>query len=516
MCSIRCAISGEIANEPVVSLKSHKVFEKRLLEKHIVQFNEDPITRESMSMQDVIQLDVGENNFVAPKMPQQSASIPNMLKAFQDEWDSVTLQNYSMKRENSQLRQELTHYMYQHDAACRVISRLRAEAKELRNVFNMMKPQEGINNSANLPVSEANVELGLTEDIQNRIGKTAEILQSARRERLNKLKEGVDVPELKSLPVEKIEQFQETHRVALHSVGVKGIQCMDLQVSSGRVVTGGADKVVIVYDRSKGAIEANLTGHTGSINRVVYHPDSETVFSGSDDGTVRIWDVNNQKCLQSFRVKANRVSGLVILPTKDLLAAASHDELTLFDLNTSPARKAVSFTDPDSLISTCCDVHPDGQIMAVGCDKHVIRLWDVKTGQSPHFFEEGMEGKISSLSFADNGTSLISASTDGYLRAWDLRKLKCIRREALVPFKNNLPTSVVIDVRIDQASKYVAIATSASDAGIYSFKGFSAISPLDSHDGSLVSGIRFGPQASYVVTSCMDRNLRFFSVDENV
>jgi WD40 repeat protein len=48
---------------------------------------------------------------------------------------------------------------------------------------------------------------------------------------------------------------------------------------------------------------ATLRGHASDINGVCISPDSQTIASASDDGTVRLWDVNSNKEVAQFRAR---------------------------------------------------------------------------------------------------------------------------------------------------------------------------------------------------------------------
>lgn len=52
--SFFCAISGEPPQEPVVSTKSNKVYERRLIVKYINENGTDPISGEKMEESDLI------------------------------------------------------------------------------------------------------------------------------------------------------------------------------------------------------------------------------------------------------------------------------------------------------------------------------------------------------------------------------------------------------------------------------------------------------------------------------
>merc|ERR1712086_472831 len=124
-----CQISGQTPEDPVVTAKSGFLFERRLIEKYIENTGKDPVSGEELSADDLISIKA--NKCVKPR-PMQATSIPGMLALFQNEWDALMLETYTLKQHLETVRQELSHALYQHDAACRVIARLIKERDAAR------------------------------------------------------------------------------------------------------------------------------------------------------------------------------------------------------------------------------------------------------------------------------------------------------------------------------------------------------------------------------------------------
>jgi WD40 repeat protein len=68
-----------------------------------------------------------------------------------------------------------------------------------------------------------------------------------------------------------------------------------------------------------------LEGHSGSVNSVVFSPDGSRVASGSDDNTVRVWDVQTGQCQHTLEGHSGRVNSVVFSPDGSRVASGSSD-----------------------------------------------------------------------------------------------------------------------------------------------------------------------------------------------
>lgn len=116
------------------------VFEKRLVEAYIAENGRDPVTDEELSTDDLVELKT--SRIVRPRPPTLT-SIPSLLSVFQNEWDALALESYTLRQQLTQTRQELSTALYQHDAAVRVIARLSRERDEAREALSGISVHRG-------------------------------------------------------------------------------------------------------------------------------------------------------------------------------------------------------------------------------------------------------------------------------------------------------------------------------------------------------------------------------------
>lgn len=126
-----CAITRDVRKHALTS--SGTIYEKRLIEAYISENGTEPATGEGLTIEDLI--DIRTSRTVRPRPPTLT-SIPSLLGVFQEEWDALALETYTLKQNLAQTRQELSTALYQHDAAVRVIARLTRERNEAREALS--------------------------------------------------------------------------------------------------------------------------------------------------------------------------------------------------------------------------------------------------------------------------------------------------------------------------------------------------------------------------------------------
>ncbi len=63
---------------------------------------------------------------------------------------------------------------------------------------------------------------------------------------------------------------------------------------------------------SKGHVQT-LSGHSGGVNALSLSRDGRTLFSGSDDNTIRIWNLDSNECVQTLSGHSILVLALILL-----------------------------------------------------------------------------------------------------------------------------------------------------------------------------------------------------------
>ncbi|KAG5678481.1 hypothetical protein PVAND_008151 [Polypedilum vanderplanki] len=507
--SLICAISNEVPDVPVISPNSGAIFERRLIEKYIQENGVDPISGKDMTIEELIEIKTPP--VLKPKPP-SATSIPAILKMMQDEWDALMLHSFTQRQQLQTARQELSHALYQHDAACRVIARLNKEVTAAREALATLKPQAGISTTiqqtviqqpvtaneapgiaAALPVEQA----GMSDEIIQKLQDKATVLTQERK------KKGKTVPE-ELVSAEKIRSFLNlASHPGLHSASVPGILALDISNSdNSKILTGGNDKNATIFNKDTEQVVTILKGHSKKVTKVIYHPDESTVITASPDTTIRVWNVPTSQTTLLLRCHEGPVTGLSLHPTGDYILSTSQDKNWAFsDIRTG--RLLTMKIDSADCGLTAAQFHPDGLIFGTGTEDAQVRIWDLKEQSNVANFP-GHIGEISAISFSENGYYLATAASDSCVKLWDLRKLKNFKTIQLEDGYE------VKDLCFDQSGTYLAIA--GTDIRVYLCKQWTELKVFNDHTATS-TGVRFGRHAQWLASTSMDRTLKLYGIE---
>lgn len=189
----------------------------------------------------------------------------------------------------------------------------------------------------------------------------------------------------------------------------------------GTILASGSQDKTIRVRNFKDCSRVVLHGHTDWVNAVKVHAASQTLYSASDDCTVRVWDLVSKTCVRVFNEHVGQVQQVLPLPIDFELPESEPEEA---------AEQSQDDEDHESNHAPVLALAPlQGRpahpryVLSGGLDS-TIRLWDVNSGKCVKTFFGHLEGV---WALAADTLRMISGANDGMVKIWDPRTGKCER-----------------------------------------------------------------------------------------
>lgn len=197
--------------------------------------------------------------------------------------------------------------------------------------------------------------------------------------------------------------------------------------TDGNLIAGATPQSIIVWDVASGTQLFSLNGHTRTITSVAISPDGKTIASGSQDHTVKLWDVTSKAQIRSL-THPDEVMSVAFSPDGKWLVSAGLKTIKIWDVMNWVELKSF-----DGGISwpNCLAISPDGKTLAGGSlDKPTgaIKLWDVSSGGMVKLVDERPNLVITSVAFSPDGRTLANASFGEDMMLWDVASKSPLRR----------------------------------------------------------------------------------------
>ncbi|MFB2839105.1 protein kinase domain-containing protein [Floridanema evergladense] len=244
-----------------------------------------------------------------------------------------------------------------------------------------------------------------------------------------------------------------------------------------------------------------FSGHLGIVNRVTFSPDGETVASGSEDKTLKVWQLETGKLIQSVISEPQGVKFAVISPDGKMLASGSGDNLIqIWQLPTEKLQH--------TLVAHLGIVHQvafssNGQTLVSASADSTIKFWDTSSGELLHAVT-GHNAAVKTVIVSLDGKFVVSGSEDKTIKIWHLG--------SGVMLHNLTEHSQTINsLAISPDNQLLASGSADNTIRIWHLATGKLIDILTGHSESVCS-VAFSPNGKMLASGSEDRTVKIWGL----
>lgn len=161
------------------------------------------------------------------------------------------------------------------------------------------------------------------------------------------------------------------------------VTCVAFASDDQRMLTGGVDRTVAVWDVQARRRLFRLVGHTDTVNRGVFSPDGRRILTAGADMTIRLWDGVTGEEIWRFLGHTDKVTDVAVSRDgRRILSSSDDGTIRLWEV-------------PDETLISA----------SAGCELNCFR---------------GHWGAVKGVAFTSNDHYAVSGGHDGTLRLWKL------------------------------------------------------------------------------------------------
>jgi len=174
------------------------------------------------------------------------------------------------------------------------------------------------------------------------------------------------------------------------------------------LVSGSDDMTIKLWDVQTGGVVKTFHGHTGWVYSVFISADCTTIASGSEDKTIRLWDIQTEECLNVIE-QQDEVYHVRFSPTDpQYLVSVSDNKVWHWNINCHQAKPTTT--------GSCIAFSFNG-IQLVSCHEGDIVVENTSSGEILTKFHMA-DSEINNCCFSPDGR-LIATTAGQTIHVWD-------------------------------------------------------------------------------------------------
>jgi WD40 repeat protein len=246
-------------------------------------------------------------------------------------------------------------------------------------------------------------------------------------------------------------------------------------------------------------LERKLTGHKSWVNSVDVSPDGKWAVSGSDDKTVKIWDLKTGECRATLKGHSDEVNCVAIMPDgKRVLSSSKDQTIRIWGMSIEHAKRVL--TGHKSNVRSVASVADGRQLLSGGAGgDNSIRLWDTNSGECLKTIKAGHSVMAASVSL--DGRRAVIGGHEGKMTLWDI-----VSGERITALKSHPLSSLVWAVKMTTDGRYAFSGSNDHTVKVWDLETGTCVGTLEGHQSD-VHSVAISPDGTLIASTGFQDNM---------
>ncbi|KAB7497674.1 Target of rapamycin complex subunit lst8 [Armadillidium nasatum] len=227
--------------------------------------------------------------------------------------------------------------------------------------------------------------------------------------------------------------------------------------------------------------------------------------TSSYDHDIKLWQAHTGLCERTLQHSESQVNALEITPDCQLLAAAGHQHIRMYDLNSSTSDHIINY-DGISKNVTALGFQENGKWMYTGGEDGTAKIWDLRSKNLHISKIFKVDTPVNCVCLHPNQVDMFVGDQAGVIHIWDVNSTNN-ENDPLVPDVN----ASIQHLAVDAKGMFLAAITNKGKVYIWRLKGGTeenpiTLTPIRSLAAHAKYGlkVKFSPDSSLMATTSAD------------
>ena len=202
------------------------------------------------------------------------------------------------------------------------------------------------------------------------------------------------------------------------------------------IISAGRDGKIVIQNIFKSNDKVELCRNCHSVNTLYIHIERNILFSGHENGEIKVWNLETRKLQDEIKLHANASNTIIVINDNFLISGSLNGKIVIYDLENKKISKEINGS---SRAINDIKYHPQSDNLISASEDGVIDIWDLKNGNQKYSLTGHSDG-INQLAIDFQRDILFSCAKDKSIIGWELNEYNKLASIKIVTNKSSIVT----------------------------------------------------------------------------